>query len=530
MADLEDSLARIPGLAGYLGQEQFTQRRNTAELANANQAATLQAHYDGLRKERGLRDALANMPPDATDEQKLQAIMPFVGADNAFKTIEGRRAREAALEQANVFRQMVDDRKREELGLRGREQARREAVTAYRDLPPGAAPQQAAPPPQAAGAPLPAGNNQQAALAALTDPNIGQDDSPAQQSERAAQIARQRAAMTQQGAPAPAVATPAAPPAAAQPTEAPVQPAAPVQGVPGVRGEVQPLTGAPVARGLPTPPPELEAEWAKLPRGGPKGADAKRADWMAKQIGGAALTPEALKVAGWEKLMFGTDPKGLGTASAQQRAQVADERARIGHALGLSDQEIAMLPFDAKTKQKAIGNLVQWGAFVGKAQEQLDKSMDLAIDYAKKMKPDQLQIVNKAILAGKKEFNDPIANAYSLQIQTVRTEYGRLMAGPTSNGMLPVEAMKKGDDLISRGANVPSLLEMKKVMVRDAQITKDSVDHQVSGLRGSIANPQSSGAAGAQGAPVARFETGKIYTDSKGRKAKYLGDGKWEDQ
>jgi len=238
---------------------------------------------------------------------------------------------------------------------------------------------------------------------------------------------------------------------------------------------------------LPKPPPELEASWARLGR---KDADKARAQWMAKNIGSAQLDENGLQVAAWSKLLLGTDPKGMGTASAQQRAQVANEAARIGKALGMTDQEMAMLPFDAKVKQKAIGNLVQWGSFVGKSQEQLEKSMDLAIDYAKQMKPEQLQIVNKALLAGKKEFNDPIANAYSLQIQTVRTEYGRLMSGPTSNGMLPVEAMKKGDDLISRGADVPSLLEMKKVMVRDAQITKDSVDHQVSGLRGSIANPK----------------------------------------
>lgn len=207
---------------------------------------------------------------------------------------------------------------------------------------------------------------------------------------------------------------------------------------------------------------------------------------QSKSAGAARLAPSSLETAGWEKLLFGTDPKGMGNYSAQQRAQVADERDRIGRELGLSAQEMAMMPYDAKVKQKAIGNMINWGAGVGKAQEQLEKSIDLAMGYVDKLGPGRAQALNKAILAGEKQFNDPDANAYALAVNTVRTEYGRLMTGPTSNAMLPVEAIKKGDQLISNGFDKKSWEEIKSFIRQEAKITKESVDNQVSSLRNSL--------------------------------------------
>ena len=460
MAGLENTLARIPGLAGYLGTEEFTQNQQAGQLSNAQRAMTLRDHFIAQEREKRARDAMASLSPDASNEERVAAMLPFVTPDTGLKALGGRATREAALAQTGYYKQMAAD-----LAAQAEERRRRQANNA---LPPdqqipGAAPQQ--------------GVFNLGGRSGVIPNNISDEEA----------VALWKASGGAQNPVAPGQAIP---PQAA-PAVAPV-------GAPVARGEAPApaeaaAPGAPVARGQFEPPPEVAA----LQPGESRKDQQKRiADWRKEAIkqhfklqNAAQLSPEALKVAGWEKLLFGTDPKGFGTASAQQRAQVMDERARIGKALGLSEQEMAMLPFDAKVKQKAMGNLVQWGAFVGKAQEQLEKSMDLAIDYAKKLSPTTLQTINRAIIAGRKEFNDPIANAYALQIQTVRTEYGRLMAGPTSNGMLPVEALKKGDDLLSKGADVPSLMEMRKVMTRDAKITKDSVDNQVNGLRSSIANP-----------------------------------------
>lgn len=204
------------------------------------------------------------------------------------------------------------------------------------------------------------------------------------------------------------------------------------------------------------------------------------------------LDKESLEVAGWEKLLFGTDAKGMGKASTEQRKQILEERSRIGRGLGLSPMEMAMMPQDNKVKMKAVDALTKWGAFVDKGADQLVPSIDLAISYAQKMDPSRLQTLNKAIIAGRTEFNDPTANAYAVAVNTVRREYGRLMSGPTSNAMLPVEAMKQSDHLVSTAFDVPTWNEVKNVIMQDAGYTKAAVRKQIDSLRGSMLPPGAS--------------------------------------
>ena len=244
------------------------------------------------------------------------------------------------------------------------------------------------------------------------------------------------------------------------------------------------VVAQPTAAGQPRPLTLADAPAELTPR--------KKQEWLMKNSatsGSAAMGPDAIKIAGWEKLLYGTDPKGMGTASAQQRAQVADERARIGKSLGLSDTEMAMLPQDNRVKMKAVDQLTRWAATVGRGAEKLALDLDVAIDYAGKLPLTTLQLVNRGVIAGMKEFNNPDANAYATALNSVRLEYGRLMSGPTSNAMLPVEAMKIGNELISKGVDVPALREIGVQMKRDAANTITATNSQISGLRGSIGAP-----------------------------------------
>ena len=241
-----------------------------------------------------------------------------------------------------------------------------------------------------------------------------------------------------------------------------------------------------------TPAPAPTARPLTLADAPPDLTPRKKQEWLVKNSGSsgaAAMGPDAIKVAGWEKLLYGTDPKGLGTASAQQRAQVADERARIGKGLGLSDTEMAMLPQDNRVKMKAVDQLTRWAATVGRGAEKLALDLDVAISYAEKLPLSTLQMVNRGVIAGLKEFNNPDANAYATALNSVRLEYGRLMSGPTSNAMLPVEAMKIGNELVSKGVNVAALREIGVQMKRDAANTITATNSQISGLRGTISAP-----------------------------------------
>jgi hypothetical protein len=201
---------------------------------------------------------------------------------------------------------------------------------------------------------------------------------------------------------------------------------------------------------------------------------------------GADYLPGEIHNMATELLYMGKEPRGNGPAGNKIRQDVRNERSRIMTALGMTAEEAALLPYENKVKMKAIDKMTTWGAFVDKGAEQLNKSLDLAIQYAEKIGPTRMRAINKLIIAGQKEFNDPIASAYAVQANTVRTEYARLLTGPTSNAMLPVEAMKKGDDLIATAMDVPTWREVGKVIRNDAKITRTSIDNQLSMLRSSM--------------------------------------------
>jgi len=236
-----------------------------------------------------------------------------------------------------------------------------------------------------------------------------------------------------------------------------------------------------------------------------------------------AFEPGALKIAAWEKLLFGTDPRGYGNATQLQRKQVNDERSRIATELGLSPIEAAMLPQDNRVKMKAVDALTKWGATVARSGDKLERDFAVAIDYAKKLSPGKVQFINRAVIAGRKEFNDPDANAYASALNSVRAEYARLMSGPTSNAMLPVEAMKTGNELISKGVNVAALEEVGKQMKRDANNTVFATNDQINSIRGSIQNV---GRTPAISTAVPQYQEGDTATGPRNEKIIFRS-GQW---
>lgn len=240
------------------------------------------------------------------------------------------------------------------------------------------------------------------------------------------------------------------------------------------------------------------------------------------------LDPAALKIAAVQKLYFGVDPKGMGNMATVQRTQVTNEMARQAGELGLSPLEAAMLPQDNKIKMKAVDALTKWGAFVGKSSDKLERDLGVALDYAKQLNPGRMQFINKAVLSGRKEFNDPIANAYASAINSVRTEYSRMMSGPTSNAMLPVEALKTGNELLSRGVDVPSLTEVGKQMKRDATNTVLATNDQINSLRGSVMSAgRTPGLVPGGGESTPQFQEGQTATGQNGQKIVFKG-GQWQ--
>lgn len=73
---LEDSLSRVPGLAGYLGRQQFDREQSLAGLQQATAATTLAANLKAQQEGAQIKEVLAGSPDLATAIPKLAALGP----------------------------------------------------------------------------------------------------------------------------------------------------------------------------------------------------------------------------------------------------------------------------------------------------------------------------------------------------------------------------------------------------------------------------------------------------------------------
>ena len=190
----------------------------------------------------------------------------------------------------------------------------------------------------------------------------------------------------------------------------------------------------------------------------------------------------------------------MAKASASQRDKIRNEAARIGAKLGLTPVEQASLAYNNKVKQKAIGNLTNWQTQVGVAEQRLETALNMAIEYAKQLTPSKIKKINQLVISGETEFGAGLPAQYGEAIMTASREYGRLVSGPTSNAMLPVEAMKQTDALLSKSSSVEQLVALKDTMLRNARATTTAVKDQLQSLSSSLTNPNLAGAVGMPGA------------------------------
>src|SRR5882672_11702930 len=73
---LEDSLARVPGLAGFLGRQQFDREQSLAGLHQAAAATTLATQLKASQEGAQIKAVLAESPDLATAIPKLAALGP----------------------------------------------------------------------------------------------------------------------------------------------------------------------------------------------------------------------------------------------------------------------------------------------------------------------------------------------------------------------------------------------------------------------------------------------------------------------
>ena len=219
--------------------------------------------------------------------------------------------------------------------------------------------------------------------------------------------------------------------------------------------------------------------------------------------GPSLLAPEAISLAVWDHALNVKEMSGMGTMSVKQRADIRNREAQVQEQLGLTPQEWVNLKTNNKARSKALDGMVKWGSFVDKSVGQLVGTIDKAILYSQDLPLGDIQRINALVIAGATEFGSGEAAKYGQMMQSWRTEYARLMSGPTSNAMLPENAQEKADKLISSIASPDQLEGLKEATKAEAEITHKAVQDQVQALQEGMNNPYANRPDGKGPAPSA---------------------------
>lgn len=158
--------------------------------------------------------------------------------------------------------------------------------------------------------------------------------------------------------------------------------------------------------------------------------------------GKETLSSQALDAAAIRYATTGQIAAGMG--GAQMRTAVMNRSAELMSAAGLSPEEVAVLPAEKKADASALVRDTAWIDGVERGQTILKGMFPIAEEYMKKLSLTEIQRVNSLIVGGAQEFGSADANNYANAMTTIALEYGRVMAGPQSAAMLPVEAIKIG--------------------------------------------------------------------------------------
>ena len=154
------------------------------------------------------------------------------------------------------------------------------------------------------------------------------------------------------------------------------------------------------------------------------------------------LSDAALTYAASRYITTNVIPAGMGGGA--MRTAVMNRAGEMLQGIGMTPEQFAALPAEKRADATALARDTAWLDGTERQQEVLKGALPIAEKYMNELPLTEIQRVNAGIVAGEREFGSVAANNYANAMTTVAMEYGRLMAGPQSIAMLPVEMMKIG--------------------------------------------------------------------------------------
>ena len=198
----------------------------------------------------------------------------------------------------------------------------------------------------------------------------------------------------------------------------------------------------------------------------------------------AAVTEDAMQ---W--ILSGKQPTpARGPLANAQLNAVKEERVKLMDTMGLTAEQVAMIPAERKADVAALAKDGMSLDGTKTALNQFENMFPIAEEYAAKLGLTEVQRLNAAILKGDTEFGSADANNYANAMATIAMEFGRL-AAPQSNAMPPVALMQIGMQRLGPAITPTQLKGEHELAVKEATAKIKSFQQTIDDRRSKLLRP-----------------------------------------
>lgn len=195
----------------------------------------------------------------------------------------------------------------------------------------------------------------------------------------------------------------------------------------------------------------------------------------------------------------------LGTFKSSGKAGAVRQTrglAKLADLTGLSPTQLSAELATDKATAHALAQAVEVSGAFGRVQETLKQHGQVLLNAAKAYGPGNTPIANRTVQWIQENAKQhPELTRYTLALNAVQREYGRLIAGGVqSKAMLPVSSTEKGEAVLRRDATMADIAAAVSQLQIEADTEQKAFGDQIEGLKqkltggkiGSAVNPQPS--------------------------------------
>lgn len=247
-------------------------------------------------------------------------------------------------------------------------------------------------------------------------------------------------------------------------------------------------------------------------------------------VASRAAQDPAMDLAAWDYLATGKTPSlGLGKEAGEKKWQVIQRAGQIAQDLGLDPSNLQAYRSDIAANRGALGKMTWQQAAINQFEGTVERNMVTAEKLNEKFTRTNYPLANRVITYMRTGSGDPVTANFIAQMDTIATEYAKVMQGSTSATGATVNSDKEAREIINGYLSKGQIDALFDLLRTDMSNRKNAISGERSRLVDQIKgiHPQATTPAGAPQPAQAPGHQPQTFshtaTDANGNKVGWNG-------